>query len=133
MCFILNLQQVYISDIVCILRNKLKLGFGEILILIILSGVALFLLEIFDVTQTFAFLMIGVGLWSVIFGIAIARSDERQYYVGWGVVVAVFASVFFVPLQYALALVLIAMVLIATISIVLRNKSTVNLSSKPKS
>jgi hypothetical protein len=66
------------------------------------------------------------GLWTVIAGFVIVETKDRSYYSGWGVVIAALSLSYFVQLQYALALVLLAVVALIIINVYLGKTPKIN-------
>ena len=102
----------------------MKVGLGIGMLVCILVPVALLLFGIVDVAQAAALLLLLAGLWTVIFGALLARSKDRLYDIGFGIIVATLASFIYLPLQYAGGLVVVAIIVIVVASIVARPKVT---------
>jgi hypothetical protein len=101
----------------------LKIGIGIGLLVCVLVPVALLLFGLVGVSQTAALVLLLAGLWTVVFGIALASRKDRLYDVGFGVVVAVLSTSILLPLQYTAGLVVLAIIAIVLASIVMRPKS----------
>ena len=89
-------------------RFKMGWGTGEIVV-ILLSLISYF----FDLTgakYTLSLFLLLSGAWTLLAGLAIVERRDRTYYASWGVVLAVLSSFAFLPANYAIGLVLVAIV-----------------------
>lgn len=50
------------------------------------------------------------GAWTIAAAFILVESSERAYYAGWGIIIAGLSLSYFIPIQDALALILIAIV-----------------------
>ena len=101
----------------------MKVGLGIGLLVCVLVPVALLLFGIVDDAQTAALVLFLGGTWTVAFGVALGSRKDRLYNVGFGVLVAVFSTFIFLPLQYMAGLVVVSLVAIILASIVARPKT----------
>ncbi len=101
----------------------MKIGLGMGLLVCVLVPVALLLFGIVDDAQTAALILFLGGAWTAAFGAALGRAKDRLYNVGFGIVVAVFSTFIFLPLQYTAGLVIVALVAIVLASVVARPKT----------
>lgn len=85
-------------------------GWGVGVLVAILLPVALALFGILSEALTLASIVFLVGLWTFVSAFAFAERRDRLYMVGWGVILALFSTVFVVKPQYALGLVVLGMV-----------------------
>jgi hypothetical protein len=89
---------------------KVSWGVGEIVAVLLSLIYYLFLLP--DPKYAFSLFLLLSGLWTLTAGLVLVDKKDRAYYGSWGVVVAVLASFAFLPWNYALGLVLVAMVVL---------------------
>ena len=89
---------------------KISWGVGEI-VAILLSLIS-YLFTFTNPEYTLSLFLLLSGLWTVVAGLLIVDRKDRTYYSSWGVVVAVLSSFAFVPPNYALGLVLVAIVVL---------------------
>ncbi len=101
----------------------MKYVYGEGILVAILLPIALYFFGILKDIQAFSFLLLLVGLWSVGFGLAFAERNDRLYYGGWGVVVALASTFYLIPLQYTLGLIIIAVIAIIVLIGATRRRS----------
>jgi len=87
---------------------KVSWGVGEI-VAILLSLIS-YLFTLTNLEDTLSLFLLLSGLWTIVAGLAIVEKRDRTYYASWGVVVAVLSTFAFIPLNYALGLVLVAIV-----------------------
>jgi hypothetical protein len=81
---------------------------GEVVV-ILLSFVS-YLFGLTNGTYTLSLFFLLSGLWTLVTGLFFAEKKDRTYYSSWGVIVAVLAAFAFLPANYALGLVLIAVI-----------------------
>jgi hypothetical protein len=88
---------------------KLSWGMGELVVILFSIAVYLFFPAL-GVSYTISLLLLLSGLWTLANGVFFVEKKDRNYYVSWGVVIAVLSAFAFLPANYALGLVLIAVV-----------------------
>ena len=93
------------------------------LIATVLIPLALLLFGLLKPDQTIAAILLLSGLWALVFGIFMERKDERLYYSGFGVVVALLSTFIFIPFRYTAGLVIVAFVVLALISALFRPRA----------
>jgi hypothetical protein len=98
--------------------RRISLGIG--LIATVLLPLAFLLFGALKLGQTFSAILLLSGLWAVVFGILMERRQERLYYSGFGVVVALLSTFLFVHLKYTVGLVIVALVVLALIQALFR-------------
>jgi hypothetical protein len=98
-----------------------KTGLGAGLIATVLLPVALLLFGTLKFDQTFSAILLLSGLWTLVFGLLIEKKEERLYYSGFGVVVALLSTFLFIPLRFTAGLVVVAIVALALTSAVSRS------------
>ena len=87
---------------------KVSWGVGEIVAILLSLIYYLFLLP--EPQYVLSFFLLLSGLWTLVAGLVLVEKRDRTYYSSWGVVVAVMSSFAFLPLRYAVGLVLVAIV-----------------------
>ena len=101
----------------------MKIGLGIGLLVCVLVPVALLLFGIVDDAQTAALILFLGGAWTVAFGAALGSRKDRLYNVGFGIVVAVFSTFIYLPLQDTAGLVIVSLVAIILASILAKPKT----------
>ena len=102
-----------------------RIGLGMGLIATVLIPFALLLFGALDFVQTSSAVLLLSGLWTLVFGLVMDAKDERLYYSGFGIVVALLSTFLFIPLRYTAGLVVVAIVALALTSALLRPKAQV--------
>lgn len=100
----------------------MKLALGAGLLIFVLFPVVLFLFGVLGGLQAIAAILLLCGLWTVVFGVAFARSRDRFYDVGFGVIVALLSTFDVLPLQYVLGLVLLSVIALVVTSAAMGRK-----------
>ena len=88
----------------------MKFGYIYGLIIAALSPFVLFLLALVNIYQTLALMLFLVGAWTTVFGSVIANSNDRLYYIVWGLVAVSLSTFIVLPISYSVALVLITII-----------------------
>ena len=83
----------------------------------VLLAVSLGLLSSFSLQATLSLLLLLLGLWTVAAAFLVVDRKDRSYYSAWGVVIAVLSLAYLVPIQYELALILLAIVALIIINV----------------
>lgn len=90
---------------------RLGLGMGMGMIVVVLLSAAAYLFGLVtSLSYTVALALLLVGLWTIACALTIVERKDRNYYGGWGVVIAVLSSFAFLRFQYAIGLLLVALV-----------------------
>ena len=90
---------------------KLGLGMGMGMIVAVLLSVAVYLFGLVNnLSYTVSLALLLIGLWTIACALTIVERKDRNFYGGWGVVIAILSSFAFLKLQYAIGLLLIALV-----------------------
>ena len=97
----------------------MKPGWGVGIIVAILVSVAVWLFGIVNFAGMISMLLLLCGLWTFIAAFTIVELKDRSYYVGWGVVIAALSLFDFIPFNYTIALVLMAIVVLIIINVYL--------------
>jgi hypothetical protein len=88
----------------------LKLSWGIGILAVALISIAAALLGVVSPQGAFSMALLLAGLWTIVAAFAIVEGIDKTYYVGWGIIFACLSLSYFIPIQDALALILIAMV-----------------------
>ncbi len=100
------------------------IGLGVGLIATVLIPIALLLFGVLKPVQTVSAILLLSGVWTFVFGLLMGRKEERLYYSGSGVVVALLSTFVFIPYAYTAGLVLVALVALVLIQAVFRPGAT---------
>jgi hypothetical protein len=108
------------------------IGLGAGLIATVLLPVALSLFGVLRPLQTLSAILLLSGLWALVFGLLMERKEERLYYAGSGVVVALLSTFVFIPVAYTAGLVIVALVALALVQATSRPGATTSPQGGPK-
>jgi hypothetical protein len=97
-----------------------RIGLGIGLIATVLLPLAFLLFGTLKLNQTVSAILLLSGLWALVFGLLMERKQERLYYSGFGVVVALLSTFLFIHLRYTVGLVIVALVALALIQALFR-------------
>lgn len=62
------------------------------------------------------------GIWTIIAAILMASRGQRTYYLAWGMIIASLSTVFVIPAQYTIVLILVSIVVLVVFSISMRQR-----------
>ncbi len=85
------------------------------MVLAVLFAVAVGLLGSFSPQATLSLVLILGGLWTIAAAFMVVDRKDRSYYSAWGVVMAALSLAYLIPIQYELALILLAIVALIVI------------------
>jgi hypothetical protein len=112
----------------------LRLGWGVGVIIAVLLSASAYLFNLVDAIHTVSLVLLLVGLWTIGGALFIVEPKDKKYYGGWGVVLAFLSLFAFIPLQYTIGLLLIAIVaLILLYAYVGRSSKMVTAATSPPS
>jgi phage-related holin len=97
----------------------MKPGWGVGIIVAILLSVAVWLFGIVNLAGMVSMVLLLCGLWTLVASFAIVELKDRSYYMGWGVVIAALSLFDFIPFNYTIALILMAIVALIIINVYL--------------
>jgi hypothetical protein len=112
----------------------LRLAYGEGVIIAVLAPFVVLLFGKITVLQTFFSVFALVGLWTVLSAFILMGQKNRIFYLSWGLILLGLSSAFITHLQYAIALILIAIMASLLINVATRKnypKTTSVQLSKP--
>jgi hypothetical protein len=88
----------------------MKPSWGIGIVVAVLLSVAVALLGLVNLQGTVSLILLLVGLWTILAAFFIEERKDRNFFVGWGIIITGLSLSYVLPLQYALALILIAIV-----------------------
>ena len=97
----------------------MKPGWGIGMIIAVLLSVAVFFLGLVDLAGMVSLVLLLSGLWTLVSAFVIFDARDRSYYMGWGVVIAALALFDFIPFNYTVALILMAIVVLILVNVYL--------------
>jgi hypothetical protein len=83
----------------------------------ILLAVVVYLLELVDLKGMLSLMFLLVGLWTLIAAFTIVDPKDRFYYTGWGIVIAFLSLFDFIPVNYTVALLILAIIALIVINV----------------
>ncbi|QQG48855.1 MAG: hypothetical protein HY247_00595 [archaeon] len=95
----------------------MKATWGVGAALSILIPVALSLFQVLDPVHSFSLILLLLGLWTLVAGLVIMNAEDRNYYVGWGIVLAVISLFAYLPLSYTFGLIVVAVIVVILINV----------------
>jgi hypothetical protein len=95
-------------------------GWGIGIIVSVLVSVAVYLFGIISISGLLSMALLLSGAWTVIAAFAIVEPRDRNYYLGWGVVVGLLSLSYFISLTYTIGLILLAIVALILVQVYLR-------------
>ena len=95
----------------------MKIGGGIGAVVAVLLSVAVWLLGIVNFNGMISLALLLCGLWTIVAAFAIVESRDRTYFLAWGVVIAALSLFDFIPLNYTIALILLAIVALIIINV----------------
>jgi hypothetical protein len=98
----------------------MRLAYGEGVIVAILAPFIVLLFGKITVLQTFFAVFLLVGLWTLVSAFLLMALKDRIYYITWGLILSSFSSTFIIHIQYAVALILIAIIAALLINVATR-------------
>jgi hypothetical protein len=101
----------------------MRLAYGEGVIIAVLAPLVVLLIGKITVLQSLFAIFALMGLWTLVSAFILMAEKERMYYLAWGLILASFSSAFIAPLQYAAALILVAIIAALLINVATRKNS----------
>jgi hypothetical protein len=95
----------------------LKIGWGVGIVIAILLSAVVYLVGIVNLGGLVSLVLLLSGLWTLVAAFTIFDRKGRTYVSGWGVVVAALSLFYFIPPNYTIALVLLAIVALIVINV----------------
>ncbi len=88
----------------------MRASWGAGVAIAVLLSLAAYLFNLVDLTQMASLILLIVGLWTIGSAFFVVERKDRNYYAGWGVVLAILSLFAFLPLAYTIGLLLVAIV-----------------------
>lgn len=88
----------------------MKLSYGMGVLVIVLLTVAVALLGLLGLQGAVSMGLLLGGLWTIAAAFVLETGRDRSYYAGWGIIIAGLSLSYFIPVQDALAVILLAIV-----------------------
>jgi hypothetical protein len=95
----------------------LKPGWGVGTLVAILLSLAVWLLNIVPFLGMVSLALFLCGLWTVVSAFVVVETRDRMYYAAWGVVIAALGLFYYIPANYTIALILLAIVALIIINV----------------
>jgi hypothetical protein len=95
----------------------LKPGWGVGTVIAILISAVVYIVGIVDLRGLVSLILLLCGLWTLVSAFVIVDRKDRSYYSGWGIVIAALSLFDFIPLNYTIALVLLAIIALVIINV----------------
>ena len=89
----------------------MRLSWGLGIVVAVLLSAAFYLVYPGEPKYSVALMLILVGLWTVASGFLTVEKKDRNYYAGWGMVIALSSLFAFLETNYSAAVILVAVVL----------------------
>ena len=101
----------------------MRVAYGEGVIVAILLPFVLLFLGLVSLPRTLFLLLLLLGVWTLISAFVLAEEKERHFSVTWGLLLSFGSTIFVIPLSYAVALILIAIIASVFINISFRKNN----------
>ena len=95
----------------------MKVGTWVGSLIAILLAVVVYLLGLVDLKGMLSLMFLLVGLWTLIAAFTLVDPKDRYYYTGWGVVIAFLSLFNFIPVNYTIALLILAIIALIIINV----------------
>jgi len=97
----------------------MKPSWGIGMVVAILISIAVWLLNVVTFAGMVSLVLLLCGLWTIFAALLIVETRDRTFYSSWGVVVAALSLFYFIPPDYTIALILLAIVALIIINVYL--------------
>lgn len=94
----------------------MKVSWGVGVVVAVLLSLAAYLFGFTNPSLTLSLFLLLSGLWTLIVGLFLVDRRERTFYSAWGVVVAILSLFAYLPIQYTIGLILVAVVALILIT-----------------
>lgn len=98
----------------------MKINFVEGAAITILLPLVFLLTGTLSLGYTVTAILLLFGAWSIVFGLLMAIAKEKMYYASWGAILVALSTIYVVPIQYTIALVIAVIILLVVLSVALR-------------
>jgi len=100
----------------------MRIAYGEGAVVAILLPFVLLFLGLVTTSVTLFLIFLFFGVWSLVSSFVLAKKDERNIYLAWGLVLSCASTIFVISISYAIALTLIAIIASLFIFVAKREK-----------
>jgi nicotinamide riboside transporter PnuC len=95
----------------------MKPSWGVGVVVAILISIAVGLLGEEGIQWTLSVILLLVGVWTIVSAFAFVEAKDKNYYAGWGIIISGLSLTYIIPLQDAIALILLAMVVLILVTL----------------
>lgn len=95
----------------------MKPSWGVGVVVAILISIAVGLLGEEGIQWTLSVILLLVGVWTIVSAFAFVEAKDKNYYAGWGIIISGLSLTYIIPLQDAIALILLAMVVLILVTV----------------
>ncbi|MDE1853813.1 MAG: hypothetical protein KGI38_08725 [Thaumarchaeota archaeon] len=95
----------------------MKPSWGIGIVVAVLVSIAVGLLGLVSLSGFVSLVLVLIGLWTIVSAFAFVERKDRTFYAGWGIVITGLSLGYVIPLQYALALILLAVVVLILVTV----------------
>jgi hypothetical protein len=88
----------------------MRITYGEGVVVAILLPFVLLLLGLVRFSACLFLILLLFGVWTIVSAFALAIPEERNFYIMWGIILSCASTIFVIPVSYAIALILIAII-----------------------
>jgi len=100
----------------------MRIAYGEGGVVAILLPFVLLFLGLLTALMTFFLIFFLFGVWSLVSSFVLAKKEERNIYLTWGLILSCASTIFVISISYAIALILIAIIASLFIFVATREK-----------
>jgi hypothetical protein len=100
--------------------HDMRLAYYEGVLVAILAPIVIYLFGKIDLLETSFLVFLLLGVWTLVSAFAMMSGHARMYYIVWGLILASFSSIFIIRIQYALALIILAVLASVLINVATR-------------
>ncbi|MHB1869164.1 MAG: hypothetical protein ACYCPP_09505 [Nitrososphaerales archaeon] len=100
----------------------MRIAYGEGVVVAILLPFVLFFLGQVTTLVTFFLVFLFFGVWSIVSSVVLAKKQERNIYLTWGLILSCASTIFVISISYAIALTLISIIASLFIFVAAREK-----------
>jgi hypothetical protein len=86
-------------------------------VIAVLLPAAAYLFNLAGLSQMFSLILLFLGLWTLVSAFSLVETGDRYYYAGWGVVMAALSLFYYIPVNYAFGLILLAIVALILLNV----------------
>jgi len=110
----------------------LRLSWGVGALAFILVAIAALLFQLVTLEQSVSLMLLLVGMWTVVIAFSSSEGRDRSYYSGWGIVLAFLSLFAYIPFNYTVGLLLLAVVALILLNVFMgRTPKTYTAATNP--